>query len=858
MLGKSWTPAALQSGTLLGGLVGCFYAVFTWAPNSGSLGLAWPGVFFWQVALMLPILWLLWLLWQRPLSAFRLGHGLDWAVALIVMGLVISSRFAQFPALALWYTWASLGWLAALYALTGWLHSPAQAQRLLVYQGILALGLIVLSLGFWCWQTLLPELHRLAALRQYGVDATFSFNSTSLRNWHPLGHQNYVAGYLLLTLPLLLGLGFTAQGWRRWLWWWGCGLGLVNLYTTSSRGGWLGLLGLLGVALVLALGRSSRPRWQIWSLAAGAGLGLMGVVALNDRLRGLVWAVLSGQPQGGELAYRWITNTVGWNMGIAHPWTGTGLGSVPLLYQAYRPAWAGREAELTYQLHSTPVHLWAELGLWGLVPPGLLGLMLLRLAWKWQQPTDRPHHLPPVLVWSLLGGLGAYGVMALTDHQLDIVAINGVLVLFVAILALEFRLTWPLPQPIPRGRGWHRALAVAGLGLLVAMVLWLIPIHRARAVSSTGFEALRQNDLPTFVEALTQAHHLAPWQPYYAYQLGWNLGELSYQTDDPQLRQQWLDAAIDWFQVANRINPDQEFGQSNVGWLLVANQDLPAAVRAFGTAGQLVPAKPGVFFGLGLSWLLQGQTTAAIDAFVLELLRHPIILTSPMWRQGALANLYPAVAAEFEQSLTQLLTQASGATDLERYLYQVRGAYYWWTGQFEAAAVDWAHISGDSVRLNDLVLATSEGEAVAPQRLEPLPQTPGLLALKAWHSDPAQRPVYLQQAWLSRPDGLPQLASTAPEAARMQQLITTMDQADTFLAWLHRAPSQEPRSRRLGFGVLSRHIDGPLPSDFLPMVENMPMVELFSPLLPSPIFLPQLDLALQPQRNQILERALSH
>lgn len=842
-----------KTGNIIGLLVGAFYLIFTLAPNSGSLSLFWPGVLLWQLAITLPIVWLLGQLWQYPITHFRLGHGLDWVMGLLVLGLLISSLFAEFPATARWYTWACLGYLAALYALNGWIGTARQAQRLLICQGIAAFGFIVLSLSFWFWQTLLPELDRLAILRQHGVTASFSFRSISLRNWHPLGHQNYVAGYLLLVLPLLLGLGITAKGWLRWLWFSGFALGLANLYTTSSRGGWLGILVLLAVTIAIVFWRSTLPRWQILSLTATAGLGLVAVVATNDRLRTLVLAILSGQHQGGELAYRTITNTIGWNMGIAHPWTGTGLGSVPLLYQAYRPAWAGREAELAYQLHSTPAQLWAELGGWGVMPTLLLLGLLFRLAWRWQaKPVNLPDRLSPVLIWSLFGGFLAYGVMALTDYQFDLVAINGVLVIYLAVLALDFRLALPLPNRPASQYRWHRYGAGVGAGLVVAMALWLIPVHRAWAFSSSGFEALNRDDFPTFVDRLTHAHDLAPWEPYYPSQLGWNLGELSYQVADPQVRQQQLADAIDWFRVANQISPHQEFGHSNLGWLLVEAGHFTDATQAFARSAELVPAKVGVFFGLGLSQLLSDNTELAIDALALDLLRHPMGITSPMWRQGNLARAYPQVKGQFRQQLNQLLSKATDGSDLEQYLYQVRGALSWWEEDLDAAEADWAFTEGHDRILNDLVLAISREENLDPDQVEQLPDLPGVLAIKAWQSSTENRVDYLTQAWATDNDGLPQLDSGLPPESVIQQLAATMDEGNTFLAWLHQAPSQQPRSRRLGFGVLSRHIDGPLPADYLPRIENVPMVEFFSPLLPSPTYLPELDRLLQQQRDQLL------
>lgn len=194
-------------------------------------------------------------------------------------GLLLSAFLARFPNQARWYTGAALGGIAAIYCVNAWARTPLRRQQLLVTQGIVSAGLIVTSLGLWVSQTLLPELNRLQSLQKLGVQASYNFSTLELRNWAPFGHQNYVAGYLVLALPLLLGLGLTHLRWR-W-WWFGClGLGLIDLYTTSSRGGWLGLL-VAGVYLGLVLFRQQglNRRW----LMGGIGIVFVLVFA-NNRL----------------------------------------------------------------------------------------------------------------------------------------------------------------------------------------------------------------------------------------------------------------------------------------------------------------------------------------------------------------------------------------------------------------------------------------------------------------------------------------------------------------------------------------------------------------------------------------------
>lgn len=866
---KLSTPSADKAaqGNLLGLLTATFYSVFTLLPNSNSLMVAWPWVLVWQVGLFCPVLWLLGLLWQRRMQ--RLGHGFDWLVGLLITGLVLSAGLAPAPMQAHWYSWATFCLLAALYALRTWLTVPERRSTLLVAQGYLSLAFIVVSLALWSQTTLVPELARLHAWQQDGITLPFDFLIVELRNWAPVGHQNYVAGYLILALPLLLGLGIGQAGWRRALWLLGFGLGLVDLYTTSSRGGWFGLLTMAIAAFGLLLWRSRLSR--IWLGAIGvAGIMALGLLALtNDRLRLLLANVLSGQA-GGEVAYRLITVTIGWLMGCSHLLTGIGPGGVPLLFQRYRPSWAGQQAEWAYQLHSTPAQLWAELGLWAVViGVGTIGL-LGYVALTWLRGTEAPVQTPTLLVGCILSSFLGYGIVSLTDYQLDNICISGTLVVFLAVLIAEFddrmhirrtagedqqstelsasslHFLTPLRlQPLP-------FLPLMGVGILVAAVIWLIPIHRAWFLSSQGFIALNRGDVATFVQRLSKSHQLATWEPYYAYELGWNLGNLGVQTNDPKQQQKLIEEGVYWLRQGIQSAPNQEFGYTSLAWLLL-NRQPKAASHVFAQAAQLVPAKRGVFYGLGLSLLAQGESELAIAAMTLEALRDPVLLTSPIWKLPELKPLYEPVTRRVETELTTLLATAQKTQPLTSWLYQIRGGLRWWKGDIAGARLDLT-ISG--TELSRLVLDLAEGKPVASPLTTPwgsagtVANRSGALAIAAW-LDTANRQKLLQQAWIIA-------THTDPPAKLVPALAATMTQSSTFDQWLKQnAPSQPYRRERVGFGVLSRHIDGSIPTDFMTVVDNVPIAQFCKDLIPSLDYAPSLDIALQAKRDALVQKVLT-
>jgi hypothetical protein len=630
------------------------------------------------------------------------------------------------------------------------------------------------------------------------------------------------------------------------------GLGIIALYTTSSRAGWLAVLvsAIVGGALLFWQTRLPR-RWLV--LIAIAGLsGLTLLMLTNNRLQALLMGMLTGQG-GSELGFRQITTTVGWQMGLSRVLTGIGPGGVPLLYQQFRPAWAGREAELVYQLHSTPAQVWAELGIGGVIVSLGTIILLTRLAIRWCRNLNLTQ-TPAILIGSLFVGLLAYSLVSLTDYQLDVVTIAGLLVIYLAVLTAEFQAESTQSEPIGTPFGstqreqnsiqnsklkTQNYFSLAGLAFLLVVLIWLIPIHRAWMLSSQSFFALQQKNTQTFVQQLTQAHELAPWEPYYAHQLGWNLGNLGLQPPQPQ--PDLINQAIAWFQKSNQIAPHQEFGHTNLAWLLL-NRDPKASMQAFARSAQLVPAKRGVFYGLGTSLLAQGQVDRAVTAFTLEALRDPVFLTSPVLNLIDPTQQLHATVLQRTQAQYSALLERSNSPVLTTQLHQARGALRWWAGDLAGAQADLERFGTPASRL---VLDLAQGKSVQSQ-LAQLESSAGTLAISAW-LNPVQRQELLQQAWIRSDRQLP-----PPDL--LQQLVETMNRSATFDQWLKQnAPTREYRRERSGFGVLSRHIDGPNPTDFLIVIDNIPITLFFPELVPSWFYAPELDIALQGDRSTLLQ-----
>jgi len=828
-------PNPSSAGRLLGLLTGFFYAFFTLLPNSSSLVVGWPWVFLWQGMLLLGVLWCLWQIGQDQ-RLTPLGLGGDWLVLLGAIAVVCSLVGAEFPQQARWYGWVWFSFVAALYALRTWLKSRPQPlvaiQGLLTFQGYIGVGFIVISLLLWFTQTLMPFWQRAEQFQAAGVKIRFSFTELELQNWAPIGHQNYVAGYLILILPLLLILAVMNQGKARWFWAMAFGLGLVDFYTTGSRGGLLGLITLLLWGLMgLGVNRRLALRW--WLILGGAAIALVGIlIGTNDRLMSSLTGILQGQG-ASQLAYRLINLDIGWRMGSAHPLTGIGLGNVLLQYQRYRPIWAGRESELAYQLHSTPAQLFAELGAWGI----LLSLLLtLGLLWQFFRCIKTAQSSTVQLWnWGLTSALFAYGVVSLTDYQLDNVCISGIIILYLACL-LQL---WQLKASESPTNRYARPLFFGGLGFVLVIIIWLFPILRAWQLSQISFQALAAENIPAFTEYLTQAEQLAPWEPYYPTQLGWNLADLALKSQDQAQRQDLLPTAIASFERSIEVSPYQEFNHNNVGWLQF-NVDPPKATQSFTQASKLVPAKRGLFYGLGLSLLVQQKVDLALQAFAIECLRDPLFLTNPLWRDPNFARLYPPLVQKVQSHLEQFIQAYPDDAEFQQLLQQIQGGLYWWLGQFSPAQTA---LEQYGIPASQALVNFSQNPGQNQGELSPFPADQNKI-IQAWQQ-PEQRPALISQAWL-------EATQTPMPEGLLPQILTSMEAAPDFYTWLRDyAPVLRYRRQRLGFGVSQRHIDGPNPEDFYIVLENLPMATWFEEMFPSPILFPALDQALQPLRETL-------
>ncbi len=196
--------------------------------------------------------------------------------------------------------------------------------------------------------------------------------------------------------------------------------------------------------------------------------------------------------------------------------------------------------------------------------------------------------------------LAGYGVFALTDHQLDVPVFSEAVALALAMLAP--------PAAAPAASRLRGSVVFAAL----AGVVVIAGLGRRDPTPRLNAEALELAKVP--------AQH---------------------------------DRAVALLQESLRLNPDQEIAHFNLGWLLLV-PDPSAAERHFLAAANLVPDKGGVYFGLGLARLNQGDRAGAARALALECINEPLFLASPWWNVPAIAAEREATQREFDALLASV------------------------------------------------------------------------------------------------------------------------------------------------------------------------------------------------------------
>ncbi len=344
---------------------------------------------------------LLWLVWSLCLPAGRIGRISGWLLLMLGIAVLATGFSPVTPA-----------------AFKGLL-------KLISYLGVYALLRQLLEQAPLWWDRLVAALlggellSSVLAIRQlYGDTSELarwadpnSVADGTIRVYGPLENPNLLAGYLIPILPIAL---IALLRWRSWpqrlfaasalL------LGSSALFLSYSRGGWLGMVAALGVAVLLLVLRQTRHWPPLWRrlfpllLIAAAVCVLVVAVTQIEPLRIRVMSLAAGR---GDSSNNFRINV--WLAAIEmiqeRPWLGIGPGNSAfnLIYPLYQqPKFNALSA------YSVPLELLVEGGIPNLI--AALGLLFASLrAGLSQLKGESSWALPALAAVAAIAGLCIQG-----------------------------------------------------------------------------------------------------------------------------------------------------------------------------------------------------------------------------------------------------------------------------------------------------------------------------------------------------------------------------------------------------------------------------------------------------------------
>jgi putative inorganic carbon (hco3(-)) transporter len=344
---------------------------------------------------------LLWLVWSLCLPAGRIGRISGWLLLMLGIAVLATGFSPVTPA-----------------AFKGLL-------KLISYLGVYALLRQLLEQAPLWWDRLVAALlggellSSVLAIRQlYGDTSELarwadpnSVADGTIRVYGPLENPNLLAGYLIPILPIAL---IALLRWRSWpqrlfaasalL------LGSSALFLSYSRGGWLGMVAALGVAVLLLVLRQTRHWPPLWRrlfpllLIAVAVCVLVVAVTQIEPLRIRVMSLAAGR---GDSSNNFRINV--WLAAIEmiqeRPWLGIGPGNSAfnLIYPLYQqPKFNALSA------YSVPLELLVEGGIPNLI--AALGLLFASLRTGLSQlKGESSWALPALAAVAAIAGLCVQG-----------------------------------------------------------------------------------------------------------------------------------------------------------------------------------------------------------------------------------------------------------------------------------------------------------------------------------------------------------------------------------------------------------------------------------------------------------------
>ena len=351
-----------------------------------------------------------------------IGNPLDKPIFVLLILCFLSSVFSMHHHSSFWAMILLINYVVIYYLVIHTVRTRAQFRQLIYI--IIGIATFLSIFGLFKWIGVNPFPWWEYPDLKYSAD----FLSATY------GNHNHLAGYMEMTIPLVLG--FFLIGFRRGkllLLIFPTFLMLTALILSLSRGGWIGsFMGLVFMAIALMTNRHFRNK-RIISALAGGFLAVAFVVLAStpvvERIR--TFEQKKEIPNFSARATVWEGVV---DMIQDHPLFGTGPGTFATVFTQYQPpGFACRY----FMAHNDYLHFTSELGLSFIA---IIVWMIIALYKKGFQKLKNPSRLVRGITVGAMSGITSILVHSIVDFNLHIPA-NALLFTVLAALVAA-----PLPQ----------------------------------------------------------------------------------------------------------------------------------------------------------------------------------------------------------------------------------------------------------------------------------------------------------------------------------------------------------------------------------------------------------------------------
>ncbi|HET7872415.1 MAG TPA: O-antigen ligase family protein, partial [Terriglobales bacterium] len=321
------------------------------------------------------------------------------------------------------------------YAVTAWIKDAAQLRKAVIALLTSTIGVCLVAFtqaaqgGFGEWYTSLYA-------NQSEIIAPWTGRVSSVF----LG-VNFLAGYLVLVLPLALAVQVAAQESKLRRAAQICFfLGVVALVLTQSRGAYLAFLAMLWIALRTVL-KSRRARWRFLpGLALAVVIGGVISYTLTQDVEGGVAGPSSRErftTVDETTAERLLIYAAAWNMFVESPATGIGYGN----FRAHFNSFTGDAPTDLWDAHCLYLKVLAETGLPGfLCFFAMLGSVVLLARRRWR---ESKWSMERIFAVAVMGGIATVLAQGAVESLVDLPQFGSLLWLLPALFLAANQIEQP-------------------------------------------------------------------------------------------------------------------------------------------------------------------------------------------------------------------------------------------------------------------------------------------------------------------------------------------------------------------------------------------------------------------------------